>query len=78
MRTSLLKAKQSKWWRTIKLARARWAEEDGDQRAAAFAYYLLLSLLPLVIMLVTAGSLFLSSARWRRKRSLSWSITTRR
>jgi len=47
-----------KWWRTFKVARARWAEEDGDQRAAAFAYYLLLSLLPLTILLVTAGSLF--------------------
>jgi YihY family inner membrane protein len=40
------------------LARARWAEVDGDQRAAAFGYYLLLSLLPLVFMLVSAGSLF--------------------
>lgn len=30
---------------------------DGDQHAAAFAYYLLLSLLPLTILLVTAGSL---------------------
>ena len=58
MRTWLHNAKQSNWWRTIKLARARWAEEDGDQRAAAFAYYLLLSLLPLVFLLVSAGSLF--------------------
>jgi len=33
-------------------------EEDCDQRAAAFAFYLLLSLLPLVFMLVSAGSLF--------------------
>jgi Ca2+-transporting ATPase len=51
-------AKQSNWWRTIKGAWARWTEEDGDQRAAAFAYYLLLSLLPLVFILVSAGSLF--------------------
>jgi len=58
MRAMLLKAKQSPWWRTIKLALARWVEEDGDQRAAAFAYYLLLSLLPLILLLVTAGSLF--------------------
>jgi len=57
MRTWLHNAKQSNWWATIKQARARWAEEDGDQRAAAFAYYLLLSLLPLVFMLVSAGSL---------------------
>ncbi len=58
MRTWLLNAKQSKSWQTIKRARARWAEVDGDQRAAAFAYYLLLSLLPLVFILVSAGSLF--------------------
>jgi YihY family inner membrane protein len=45
-------------WRTLKRACARWAEEDGDQRAAAFAYYLLLSLLPLALLLVVAGSLF--------------------
>lgn len=52
------KANESPWWRTIRLARARWAEVDGDQRAAAFAYYLLLSLLPLAFLLVSAGSLF--------------------
>lgn len=49
---------QIKWRQTLKLAHARWDEVDGDQRAAAFAYYLLLSLLPLVFMLVSAGSLF--------------------
>jgi len=48
----------STWWRILKQAWARWAEEDGDQRAAAFAYYLLLSLLPLVFILVSTGSLF--------------------
>jgi Ca2+-transporting ATPase len=58
MRTWLRNAKQSNWWATLKQARARWAEEDGDQRAAAFAFYLLLSLLPLVFILVSAGSLF--------------------
>ena len=58
MPTWLHNAKQSRCWRTIKGAWARWTEEDGDQRAAAFAYYLLLSLLPLVFMLVSAGSLF--------------------
>jgi Ca2+-transporting ATPase len=46
------------WWQTIRLTRARWAEADCDQRAAAFAYYLLLSLLPLLFMLVSIGSLF--------------------
>lgn len=34
-------------------------EADGDQRAAAFCFYLLLSLLPLTILLVTGGSLFI-------------------
>lgn len=52
------KAGQSTPWRTVRRAHARWAEEDGDQRAAAFAYYLLLSILPLAILLVAAGSLF--------------------
>ena len=51
--------RKSKWWRTFKLARGRWAEVDGDQRAAAFGYYLLLSLLPLTLLVVAAGSLFL-------------------
>lgn len=58
MRTWLRNAKQSDWWHIIKRAWARWTEEDGDQRAAAFGYYLLLSLLPLTILLVSAGSLF--------------------
>jgi len=58
MQTLLHNIAQSLGWRTIKQARARWAVHDGDQRAAAFAYYLLLSLLPLVFMLVSAGSLF--------------------
>jgi uncharacterized BrkB/YihY/UPF0761 family membrane protein len=58
MRTWLRNAKQSNWWQAIKQAGLRWAEVDGDQRAAAFAYYLLLSLLPLVFILVSAGSLF--------------------
>jgi len=58
MPTWLHKVNQSHGWRTIKGAWARWTEEDGDQRAAAFAYYLLLSLLPLVFMLLSASSLF--------------------
>jgi len=33
-------------------------EADGNERASAFAYYLLLSFLPLLILLVTASSLF--------------------
>lgn len=58
MRTLLRNAQHSNWWRTLKRSWACWVEEDGDQRAAAFAYYLLLSLLPLTILLVTVGSLF--------------------
>lgn len=49
---------QSQWWQAIKMAWSRWKEVDGDQRAAAFAYYLLLSMLPLITLLVSAGSLF--------------------
>jgi Ca2+-transporting ATPase len=58
MPTWLHKVNQSHGWRTIKGAWARWTEEDGDQRAAAFAYYLLLSLLPLIFILLSASSLF--------------------
>jgi YihY family inner membrane protein len=53
------KATQSQLWRAIKLAYARWVEVDGDQRAAAASYFLLLSLLPLTILVVTLGSLFI-------------------
>lgn len=58
MRKLWLKVKQSTGWRVVRRAYARWAEADGNERASAFAYYLLLSFLPLVILLVTAGSLF--------------------
>jgi YihY family inner membrane protein len=50
--------RQSTGWRVVRRACERWAEADGNERAAAFAYYLLLSFLPLVILLATAGSLF--------------------
>lgn len=58
MRKLWLNVKQSTAWRVLCRAYARWAEADGNQGAAAFAYYLLLSFLPLVILLVAAGSLF--------------------
>lgn len=51
--------KLSHWWRTIKLTMARWKEVDGDQRAAAFGFYQLLSILPFLILIVSAGSLFI-------------------
>lgn len=59
MRKLLLKVKQSTAWRVLCRAYARWVGEYGNEGAAAFAYYLLLSFLPLVILLVTAGSLFI-------------------
>ncbi len=58
MLKSLLKVKQSTAWRVLRRAYTRWVEADGNEGAAAFAFYLLLSFLPLVILLVTAGSLF--------------------
>ncbi|MFI9653929.1 YihY/virulence factor BrkB family protein [Guyparkeria sp. GHLCS8-2] len=58
MRKLWLKVKQSTAWRVLFCAHARWVEADGNDGAAAFAYYLLLSFLPLVILLVTVGSLF--------------------
>ena len=51
-------ASRSKAWRIVKAARQRWTEVDGDQRAAAFTFYLLLSLFPIAVLAVTAGSLF--------------------
>jgi len=58
MRKFLLKVKQSTARQVLCRAYARWVEAYGNEGAAAFAYYLLLSFLPLVILLVTAGSLF--------------------
>lgn len=58
MQASLRNVKHSNWWRTLRLAGKRWTDEYGDQRAGAFAYLLLLSFPPLVILLVTVGSLF--------------------
>jgi YihY family inner membrane protein len=58
MRKLWIKAKQAAAWRVLCRAYTRWVEADGNEGAAAFAYYLLLSFLPLVILLVTAGSLF--------------------
>lgn len=58
LRTWWRTATRSHAWRLIKQAGERWAEVDGGQRSAAFAFYLLLSLFPLVVLLVTAGSLF--------------------
>ncbi len=57
MRKLLRKVKQSSAYRVLCRAYARWVEADGNQGAAAFAYYLPLSFLPLVILLVAAGSL---------------------
>lgn len=48
----------SQGWQIVKASRQRWTEVDGDQRAAAFAFYLLLSLFPIAVLVVTAGSLF--------------------
>ncbi len=58
MRKLLRTVKQSTAWQVVRRACTRWAEADANERAAAFAYYLLLSFLPLVILLVAAGSLF--------------------
>lgn len=58
MRKAWLSVKHSTAWRVLCRACARWGEADGNEGAAAFAYFLLLSFLPLVILLVAAGSLF--------------------
>lgn len=51
-------ARRLQAWHIVQAARQRWTEVNGDQRAAAFAFYLLLSLFPIAVLAVTAGSLF--------------------
>ena len=58
MPTSSKGARHSIWWRVLGRARERWVEVDGDQRAAALTFFILLSILPLIFVLVTLGSLF--------------------
>ncbi len=45
-------------WATIWRALVKYNETDGEQRAAAFAYYALFSLLPLTVLLITVGTRF--------------------
>lgn len=60
-------ARRSLAWRIVQTARQRWTEVDGDQRAAAFDFYLLLSLFPVAVLVVTAGSLFVEQAEAARE-----------
>jgi YihY family inner membrane protein len=50
--------KPVRWWTPFGRALTRWSDADGEQGAAALAYYVMVSILPLAILLVTAGSLF--------------------
>lgn len=45
--------------RTLRLTIDKFSDIDGTQRAAAFAYYAFFSLFPLIVVLVTVGSLFI-------------------
>lgn len=45
-------------WRILRRAFDRFMAIDGDQRAAAFAYYGFFSLFPMILLFVTVGSLF--------------------
>jgi YihY family inner membrane protein len=40
------------------LASCRYAETDGELRAASFAYYAIFALFPLILLFITIGSLF--------------------
>lgn len=51
-------ATRSSGWIRMKRAWRRWTEADAEQGAAALAYYLLVSLLPFLVILVAVGSLF--------------------
>lgn len=44
------------YWKVVRQAVARFGEIDGEQRAAAFGYYALFSLFPLILLFVTIGS----------------------
>ena len=50
-----------KIWRVIVQTSNIYIEIDGEQRAAAFAYYVLFSLFPLFALLLTVGSSFFGS-----------------
>jgi YihY family inner membrane protein len=47
-------------WRTLVLTFRIYGEIEGEQRAAAFAYYVLFSLFPLVALLLTFGATLVS------------------
>lgn len=51
------------FWDITKSAIRRFREIDGEQRAAAFSYYALLSVFPLILLLVTIGSFFMDRER---------------
>jgi len=51
----------SRAWATITGTWALFSEIDAEQRAAAFAYYALFSLFPLIVLLVNAGSYFVNT-----------------
>lgn len=55
------------WFRTVALAVKRFGQIDGEQRAAAFAYYVFFSVFPLLLLFVTIGSLFLDRERVMRE-----------
>jgi YihY family inner membrane protein len=46
-------------WRILRRTVTGYLEIDGDQRAAAFAFYAFFSLFPLLLLIVSAGALFL-------------------
>lgn len=58
LRALLRRVQASNGAQVVRRAQRRWAGVDGGHRAAAIAYYLLLSLFPMGILLVTTASLF--------------------
>ncbi|MEI6351985.1 MAG: YihY/virulence factor BrkB family protein [Verrucomicrobiota bacterium] len=45
-------------WRVLSVAGCKYLEIDGELRAASFAYYAIFALFPLVLLLISLGSLF--------------------
>lgn len=58
-----LQEKASLAWRIVVRAVQKFWAIDGEQRAAAFAFYAFFSLFPVVLLFVTVGSLFVDRER---------------
>lgn len=52
-----------KLWSVLWLALCKYADTDGEQRAASFAYYAFFALFPLILLFISIGSIFVDQVR---------------